>query len=186
MPDPALLGMIEDLGHGFGRLLEDVRAPGAPVAEEAEMVRQVPREPPPGPVSTAPDDLVGAVVASTGALEQDPSLSAHVSLPASLNQLTAMMGRLNRLLENVAQQSGSDPSTPERPLPSGEATMEPPPVRPTGVTLKAVSRRTGIPAAMLRTWEYRYGFLSPRRSPGGYRPYGEEEIVRIEQVKGAR
>jgi DNA-binding transcriptional MerR regulator len=60
---------------------------------------------------------------------------------------------------------------------------EPPPRLPTGLTLKAVSRRTGIPAATLRTWEHRYGFLRPRRSPSGYRLYGEEEIARIEQVK---
>jgi MerR family transcriptional regulator, light-induced transcriptional regulator len=51
------------------------------------------------------------------------------------------------------------------------------------LTLKAVSKRTGIPAATLRTWEHRYRFLRPRRSAAGYRLYGEEEITRIEQVK---
>ena len=60
---------------------------------------------------------------------------------------------------------------------------EPPPVLPAGLTLKAVSQRTGIPAATLRTWEYRYGFMRPRRSPSGYRLYGEKELARIEQVK---
>jgi DNA-binding transcriptional MerR regulator len=46
-----------------------------------------------------------------------------------------------------------------------------------------VSRRTGIPAATLRTWEHRYRFMRPRRSSTGYRLYGEDEIARIEQVK---
>jgi DNA-binding transcriptional MerR regulator len=51
------------------------------------------------------------------------------------------------------------------------------------LTLKAVSRRTGIPAATLRTWQRRYGFMRPERSLGGYRLYGEQDIDRIEQVK---
>jgi PAS domain S-box-containing protein len=64
-----------------------------------------------------------------------------------------------------------------------EAPVQPLPTLPAGLTLKAVSLRTGIPAATLRTWEHRYGFIRPRRSPTGYRLYGEEEIARIEQVK---
>jgi DNA-binding transcriptional MerR regulator len=51
------------------------------------------------------------------------------------------------------------------------------------LTLKAVSLRTGIPAATLRTWEHRYRFMRPQRSSTGYRLYGEDEIARIEQVK---
>lgn len=54
------------------------------------------------------------------------------------------------------------------------------------LTLTAVSRRTGIPAATLRTWERRYGFVRPVRSARGYRLYGEEEILRILQVKYLR
>jgi MerR HTH family regulatory protein len=50
---------------------------------------------------------------------------------------------------------------------------------PAGLTLKAVSRRTGIPAATLRTSERRYGFARPMRSANGYRLYGEEEIARV-------
>jgi DNA-binding transcriptional MerR regulator len=182
-PDPALLGMIKDLGHVFGRLLEDVRAPDARVVEEAETVRQAPREPPPGTAPTALRDLADAVVAATEALERDPALPAHVSLPALLGELTAGMGRLNRLLQNAAQQRVGGPPALERSLPSGEATVEPPPALPTGLTLKALSQRTGIPAATLRTWEHRYGFMRPRRSASGYRLYGEAEIARIERVK---
>jgi DNA-binding transcriptional MerR regulator len=59
----------------------------------------------------------------------------------------------------------------------------PPPAVPAGLTLKAVSRRTGIPAATLRTWERRYRFLRPERASNGYRSYGEEEIARILHVK---
>jgi PAS domain S-box-containing protein len=182
-PDPELLGMIEDLGHVFGRLLEDVRAPDARVVEEAETVRQVSPGPAPGTVSTAIRDLTGAVAAATEALERHPALPAHVSPPALLDELTAGMGRLNRLLENAALQNSSGPPAPEPSPPLGKATVDPPPALPTGLTLKAVSQRTGIPAATLRTWEHRYGFMRPRRSPGGYRLYGEEEIARIEQIK---
>jgi DNA-binding transcriptional MerR regulator/PAS domain-containing protein len=186
-PDPELLEMIQHLGHVFGRLLEDVRedvrAPDARVVEEAETVHQVSPGPAPGTVSTAIRDLAGAVAATTEALERHPAFPAHVSPPALLDELTAGMGRLNRLLENAAQQSGSGPPAPEPSPPSDQATVQPPPALPTGLTLKAVSQRTGIPAATLRTWENRYGFMRPRRSPGGYRLYGEEEIARIEQVK---
>jgi hypothetical protein len=85
-----------------------------------------------------------------------------------LGELTAGVVKLNRLLNDA-----------------GGAPVQPPgpPALPAGLTLKAVSRRTGIPAATLRTWEHRYGFIRPRRSPTGYRLYGEEEIARIEQVK---
>ena len=62
------------------------------------------------------------------------------------------------------------------------AASDPSPI-PTGLTLKAVSRRTGIPAATLRTWERRYHFLSPERSSSGYRLYGEQEVARILKVK---
>jgi DNA-binding transcriptional MerR regulator len=96
-----------------------------------------------------------------------------------LGELRAEVGKLNRLLAGVLQRSAGAPPGLEPPAPSGEGTDE----LPTGLTLKAVSRRTGIPAATLRTWEHRYGFMHPRRSPSGYRLYGNEEIARIERVK---
>jgi MerR family transcriptional regulator, light-induced transcriptional regulator len=58
--------------------------------------------------------------------------------------------------------------------------------RPSGatrLTLNAVSRRTGIPASTLRTWERRYGFVSPTRSASGYRLYGKEEIALVLEIK---
>jgi PAS domain S-box-containing protein len=181
-PDPQLLAMAEDLGYVFGGLLHQLQAPDPPVVEEAETVGRVSHKPPPGTVSTI-RDLAGAVAAATEALERHPSLPAHVSPPALLDELTAGMGRLNRLLENAAQPGVSGPPSLGSAPPSGAAAIQPPPALPTGLTLKAVSKRTGIPAATLRTWEHRYGFLRPRRSAAGYRLYGEEEIARIEQVK---
>jgi hypothetical protein len=66
-----------------------------------------------------------------------------------------------------------------RPAPSDEAAN----TLPTGLTSRAVSRRTGIPAATLRTWEHRYGYMRPSRSPSGYSLYGNEEIAPIKRVK---
>jgi DNA-binding transcriptional MerR regulator len=160
-PDAELLGMLGDLGHLYGRLLEDVEASGVRLVDQADTVQLGTPEPPPG---AAFRDLAGAVAAATEALERPSTPPEHVPPAALLDELTAGMGKLNRLLENAVQGRAGGPL-------------------PTGLTLKAVSRRTGIPAATLRTWEHRYGFLRPRRSASGYRLYGEEEIARIEQVK---
>ena len=43
--------------------------------------------------------------------------------------------------------------------------------------MKAVTQRTGIPAATLRAWERRYHVLAPRRSDGNYRLYSERDIA---------
>jgi methanogenic corrinoid protein MtbC1 len=43
--------------------------------------------------------------------------------------------------------------------------------------MKAVTQRTGIPAATLRAWERRYHALAPRRSGGNYRLYSERDIA---------
>jgi hypothetical protein len=182
-PDGELLGMAEDFGRLFGRLLEHVEASGIRLVDQAETVRPGTREPPPGTVPDAFRDLAGAVAAATEALERHPTLPVHDPPSALLDELTAGMGRLNRLLEHAVQHSGGGPSALEPSVPSAEVTGELPPALPTGLTLKAVSRRTGIPAATLRTWEHRYRFMRPKRSPTGYRLYGEEEIARIERVK---
>jgi DNA-binding transcriptional MerR regulator/PAS domain-containing protein len=160
-PDAELLGILGDLGHLYGRLLEDMEASGVRLVDQADTVQLGTPEPPPG---AAFRDLAGAVAAATEALERPSTPPEHVPPAALLDELTAGMGKLNRLLENAVQSRAGGPL-------------------PTGLTLKAVSRRTGIPAATLRTWEHRYGFLRPRRSASGYRLYGEEEIARIEQVK---
>jgi PAS domain S-box-containing protein len=118
-----------------------------------------------------PDGVIGAAeLLSREVRQPDPELLAMVG---------DLGRRFGRLLEAVAVPDVGRTGQ-AGPRWSG---AEPPPRLPTGLTLKAVSRRTGIPAATLRTWEHRYGFMRPRRSPSGYRLYGEEEIARIEQVK---
>jgi PAS domain S-box-containing protein len=182
-PDAELLGTLGDLGHLYGQLLEDVEASGVRLVDQADTVQPGTREPPPGTAPAAFRDLAGAVAAATEALER-PSISpGYVPSAALLDELTAGMGKLTRLLENPLQSSAGGPPAMSPSTPSGKAAVELPPPLPTGLTLKAVSRRTGIPAATLRTWEHRYGFLRPRRSASGHRLYGEEEIARIEQVK---
>ena len=45
--------------------------------------------------------------------------------------------------------------------------------------LRAVIRRTGLSADVIRAWERRYGAVSPDRSDGGQRLYTEEDVVRL-------
>jgi PAS domain S-box-containing protein len=182
-PDGGLLAMIEDFGHLFGQILEGVEAPDAPPVAEVRSLRQAAGEPPPSTVPAAFRDLAGAIAAANQALERHPAAAAQVPQPALLGELAAGIGKLNRLLEDATQRGDEGMPAAEPPAPSPGTTADSPPALPTGLTLKAVSRRTGIPAATLRTWEHRYGFLRPRRSPSGYRLYGEEELARIEQVK---
>lgn len=42
-----------------------------------------------------------------------------------------------------------------------------------------LSRRVGVPVESLRAWERRYGLLSPSRTPGGFRLYGDDDVVRV-------
>jgi hypothetical protein len=134
-----------------------------------------------GTVSDALRNLMGAVGAMTGALERHPVSPTQVEPPALLEELAAGMGKLTRLLEHTTGQD-ADASLPQEPWPSALPATR----LPTGLTLKAVSQRTGIPAATLRTWQRRYGFMQPTRSPSGYRLYGEDEVTLIQQVKYLR
>jgi MerR HTH family regulatory protein len=101
-------------------------------------------------------------------LERNPAqvLDATSSMP--LHELVCRVGVLNHLLQRVVE---------PLPIPSAPA----PPL--TGLTLQAVSWRTGIPAATLQTWERSYGFVRPPRSASGYRLYGQEELRAILHVK---
>jgi MerR HTH family regulatory protein len=156
-----------------------VQAPGGRRFDEAATPSPTARETPPATVSGAFRDLAGAVAAATEALERHPTVPAQVEPPALLGELTDGIGKLNRLLRSATDHPVDASAAPRPWAPSAELPRE----LPTGLTLKAVSRRTGIPAATLRTWQRRYGFMRPERSPSGYRLYGEEEIARIEQVK---
>ncbi|GAA3154680.1 MerR family transcriptional regulator [Planomonospora alba] len=46
----------------------------------------------------------------------------------------------------------------------------------------AVSRRLGVPAPTLRTWNLRYGVGPSRRSPGGHRRYDSADLRRLEEM----
>jgi PAS domain S-box-containing protein len=180
-PDAELLAAIDDFSARFGRFLEDVDVPAGGRADRPATGLSGTREAPSETVSGAFRALAGALAAATEALERYPILPAQVEPPALL-ELTANIGKLNRLFEDTAnRRDDASPATGPW-APAAEGTAKPPRL-PTGLTLKAVSRRTGIPAATLRTWQRRYEFLRPERSLGGYRLYGEEDIDRIEQVK---
>ena len=46
-----------------------------------------------------------------------------------------------------------------------------------------VSRLTGFSPTLLRVWERRYGFLEPKRLPGGHRLYTDSDLKVLERVK---
>ena len=45
-----------------------------------------------------------------------------------------------------------------------------------------LSRRVGVSAELLRAWERRYGLLSPTRTPGGFRLYGDDDERRVRRM----
>ncbi|MFD1940302.1 MerR family transcriptional regulator [Nonomuraea mangrovi] len=51
-----------------------------------------------------------------------------------------------------------------------------------GYGIGAVSRRLGVPAPTLRTWNLRYGIGPSRRSPGGHRRYDAGDLRRLEEM----
>lgn len=51
-----------------------------------------------------------------------------------------------------------------------------------GYGIGAVSRRLGVPAPTLRTWNLRYGVGPSRRSPGGHRRYDTRDLWRLEEM----
>lgn len=55
-----------------------------------------------------------------------------------------------------------------------------------GLTISAVSARTGVRQSTLRAWEHRHGFPEPQRLPGGHRRYSEAEVTRILRVVAER
>lgn len=56
----------------------------------------------------------------------------------------------------------------------------------TGLTIGAVSARTGVSVPVLRSWEDRYGFPQPDRLPGGHRRYSEADVARVLRVVDER
>lgn len=55
-----------------------------------------------------------------------------------------------------------------------------------GLTISAVSARTGIGVPSLRAWEQRFGFPQPDRLAGGHRRYDEADVARILRVIAER
>jgi PAS domain S-box-containing protein len=170
-PDPELLQMAEEFGSLFGGLLLAQGTGVPPELDEAEAARRLD----PAEVAAGIDRLLG----------RHPDLLTPPGSSDWLRDLATRIDELKRLLEPPTEADVRHPLRSRRPaLASGPgATAELSPELPVGLTLKAVSRRTGVPAATLRTWERRYGFMHPARSPSGYRLYGEEEVAQILQVK---
>jgi MerR family regulatory protein len=108
------------------------------------------------------------------AMEQRSDVRSMQGSPELLRELAASVGKLDWLLESTMERGQGDLPEQQSSAVTAQPSAEPPMTIPTGLTLKAVSRRTGIPAATLRTWERRYGFLRPVRSANGYRLYGEQ------------
>jgi PAS domain S-box-containing protein len=71
------------------------------------------------------------------------------------------------------------PADPGRPVVVVGGATQPAP----RFTLKALSERTGVPAATLRTWQRRYRIISPVRTTGGYRLFTDEDTACILEVK---
>ena len=51
-----------------------------------------------------------------------------------------------------------------------------------GLSIGELARRTGVPAATLRSWEDRYGFPRPQRLNGGHRRYAEGDTALIAEI----
>jgi hypothetical protein len=64
----------------------------------------------------------------------------------------------------------------------GHGPGEPPSEDEPGYGIGAVSRRLGVPAPTLRTWNLRYGIGPSRRSPGGHRRYDSSDVRRLEEM----
>jgi hypothetical protein len=125
----------------------------------------------------------GAVAPGSWAGRRGAEKPHGVTVSSALRDLVTSLGRLDRLLEGAAAPRNQGELEPEGPGVDLSHDAGEPPRHPVGLTLKAVSRRTGVPAATLRTWERRYGFVQPIRSASGYRLYGDDEIARVLQVK---
>jgi len=50
------------------------------------------------------------------------------------------------------------------------------------LSIGALAKAAGVPAATIRTWERRYGFLSASRKPSGHRLYALDDVPRVRRV----
>jgi DNA-binding transcriptional MerR regulator len=49
--------------------------------------------------------------------------------------------------------------------------------------IKQASIRSGVSVPLVRAWERRYGLVSPKRTPSGYRLYDDDAIATLIRVK---
>ena len=70
---------------------------------------------------------------------------------------------------------------PRRDRPSAAPTGTPADA-PTGLTIGDLARRTGVSAAVLRTWEARHDFPVPERLESGHRRYAESDVDVVRSV----
>ncbi|MBK6560347.1 MAG: MerR family transcriptional regulator [Dehalococcoidia bacterium] len=47
------------------------------------------------------------------------------------------------------------------------------------IRIGALSETTGVSEDVLRSWERRYGLLTPQRTAGGFRLYGDDDVQRV-------
>lgn len=52
----------------------------------------------------------------------------------------------------------------------------------TWISIGALARASGVPAATLRNWERRYGFPLPSRKPSGHRLYPLDEVAHLRRL----
>lgn len=50
-------------------------------------------------------------------------------------------------------------------------------------TIKEASARTGVPVALLRAWERRYGIVEPQRTDSGYRLYDDRALEALSAMR---
>ena len=50
------------------------------------------------------------------------------------------------------------------------------------IRIGALSKQTGVSSDVLRSWERRYGLLTPQRTAGGFRLYSDADVVRIRSM----
>jgi len=61
--------------------------------------------------------------------------------------------------------------------------QDPGPIATTpALTIGDLARRTGLTPAVLRTWESRHGFPTPKRLESGHRRYDEADVALVERV----
>jgi len=65
--------------------------------------------------------------------------------------------------------------------------MSPPPSEEAGVyRIQTVARMTGVPIAVLRAWEKRYGVPHPSRTDTAYRMYTEADVAMVKRLNALR